>query len=1837
MVGFNIPETLFNQSQANDLQDFIDEQEHQRQKDLLGPASYDAPTSVTPPASPAVATDQPIIPPTLASPPRTAPEATPPLTGDADRGVGLTPRPGGAFSPYDDIFRRHAGDLASDPQFISIVAAGTKAESGWNTDNRTGDNGHSWGLFQMHDGGAGAGMGAARLDPNAASAVMVPRYAEAYRKYTAQGLTGSALASAVAAYAERPLGWDDPNSTARQNYAKEWATVTGSPYTGAPQGNSQVPGGSPVGDTTVPPLPNTPTLPPNGGIDVRLLSGAPETGKLNQFINEQNKRVEAAHPWIPPAPSVPEKAPGIGDIPEGIRQLTNRLPGPAGVARSLSSEQQISNETAGEYAQMQGANPAGQVPSTTEMYGPDGSLTQVGQQYLAQQAMTTPQFQQLADKYNMATKAARGGDLAGNPAADRNPDTTQATLALSAPLVAFTGLYTPEVLSNAVIGNIIDPEGLQILALLKHVPEVGQIVQRGWGALGEVGRSVAAALDNGSDLPVVGGVQRMGAGVSPAPQNYLTIIHESATPGLTSIDPAARGTGLVKGAEREWPEDPGRTFWHVADAGPTEVKGVGVDPRTQNLERGFGGHLYAAAVNPDDLAVVHLTGMGGLRPQDIQAAADSGKLGYMVPERNQVHLFNPQEVKYMGVLAPGRTTTTTFRDLLSPPEGEIRMGSGIDPRQDPTGMWPSNFPIGTNPLHGLQGQEERANAWLQGHGLDPNNMENRLSLPEEFRNPGGDLQTRLQALVDQAKNEGRAGPTAEELSQFAEAPRGEKGLQKGTPASYEDVLAKIQAGELAKDWYPELGKWLHSTVGDDLGDAVFALFGPTSNQAPPELNAARTFHIMATLTNLEGEGRATFDNFKKTLYAERVGNGGDSPLGVSDDQIKKAWAIYTTGVANVPTGQKTVVYADALKRAAEGLPRYNTVMDRHSLSLVGFNAPTAMGSDKAVQYGRAIHTVAGKELGMLPDEAQAAGWFVERLLKQGNMPYKQILNEDGLYSALTKIKEDMPNLLAAKLPGSPSAVAADPLVNRELDGLRAAIDRYGPPSFPKNIAYTYESRDPKAVGLYQGVPVGGILQGATAGAAGAQIQDQMPGEQHDPNRLYKGAAVGAVLGGVLGAGVRREGAQSGIPFGGKEPRPSAEQPPLLPEGATYKGPGRPMEPQQPDLGLEFPRGPEQIPMPGPGEPPILGGSTPSPAGVDTKTAWTRETLSATPQAQKIADLHGEPARTAAVNAVTTLQQAGASQEQIDQFWRKAVATPKSWTDPKAWNDWFTAVAYNSMLSSPSSAAVQVLGNSLELPWKVAGDIMKTANHPASLLAEAQGAIEGFREGARGFGSIMRYGQSTQGTADWERTRLGDMPGIGGKIGGALESPGRTFSALDHWAAAVVQRMEQGRLAGLQASKEGLGGSQWSDRVGVLMDDPTILRRAHQEAAQYALHGEMGRLGQVLQGVQRYPVVGTVVMPFLKTIYNEADKAADRLPLVGAARIGADMVRGVYKDAENIPTDRRALSTRIADNLTGTAAFAYMWQQAMDGNVSGSGPSDAREMERLKRLGWQPYSVKLPGDRWVQYSNLGSIATPLAAVAAAAESVKYGDPQADQFKTIADAIRRWAKATEDNGYLSTLGGLFNMTDPHQDPEKTGQRLIADEATKLIPGTALARSVANAQDPYQREYKSVGDRLGSINPMPGARDQYPPKLDVYGQPLPANATGVEALTPLRLGQTATGHQADVDRELGRLQHNIGDPARTPNGHNLTDEQHRAMIEATGPKIRDRLEKLVEAPSWGKVKDTEKIKRITAEVDRIRTAYATKNFRTMTAAQKAAQAATSGKGPLPTGAVDEYGTRK
>src|SRR3954468_3521740 len=105
------------------------------------------------------------------------------------------------------LVRRHGASAGVD----RCMVAGALTESDGRTD-ASGDGGHSFGLWQLHDQGRGSGMTKAeRCDPDLACARMLPFYRDGWAR-AADAATERLRATRAYLDAERPADWTNLGS-----------------------------------------------------------------------------------------------------------------------------------------------------------------------------------------------------------------------------------------------------------------------------------------------------------------------------------------------------------------------------------------------------------------------------------------------------------------------------------------------------------------------------------------------------------------------------------------------------------------------------------------------------------------------------------------------------------------------------------------------------------------------------------------------------------------------------------------------------------------------------------------------------------------------------------------------------------------------------------------------------------------------------------------------------------------------------------------------------------------------------------------------------------------------------------------------------------------------------------------------------------------------------------------------------------------------------------------------------------------------------------------------------------------------------------------------------------------------------------------------------------------------------------------------------------------------------------------------------------------------------------------------------------------------------------------
>lgn len=552
----------------------------------------------------------------------------------------------------------------------------------------------------------------------------------------------------------------------------------------------------------------------------------------------------------------------------------------------------------------------------------------------------------------------------------------------------------------------------------------------------------------------------------------------------------------------------------------------------------------------------------------------------------------------------------------------------------------------------------------------------------------------------------------------------------------------------------------------------------------------------------------------------------------------------------------------------------------------------------------------------------------------------------------------------------------------------------------------------------------------------------------------------------------------------------------------------------------------------------------------------------------------------ATKAVQEYQQMlarGANPAQMAAFWARAEKPPPGFTD------WWELLRRNSMLSGPRTLVINALSGATEIPWKLAGDALESTlrGRPQEIVPEVRAIWAGLQRGSENAMQTLAHGITNA------QALAGDMPrDISSRLTNpvakgtalALEAPMRAQQATDDVAQSIAYSMALARHAAVTASREGARGQAWTERVADLMAQPTpaMMALADRTSQEMTFKGEMGALGTALGQLQKVPIAGPAIIPFLRTVYHITSRGIDRSPL-GLFGTAFDVARGVYGrgkeelaqslrgERPELPKGVRQLDQRFRDNAMGSAAALWFYSQAAQGNVTGSGPDDPEKKAMLTSQGWQPYAVKIGGD-YVSYSNWGPVAVPLALAAGAAEAQIYAKPGAPPTVIVGDALQRSAKMLTEQNYLQGVGAVYkSMTDF----ERYGHQWLTQYLSSLVPYGAAINTVGQATDPLVRQPAKgdVGQALAVR--FPGLREGVPAKQDVLGRDVVNEQQGLASANPLR---TSEGRPSEA---LGVLLENRADIPAVPKDIKnvpLTPEDQRRFQQIAGERVEAAVTRIV-----------------------------------------------------------------
>lgn len=508
---------------------------------------------------------------------------------------------------------------------------------------------------------------------------------------------------------------------------------------------------------------------------------------------------------------------------------------------------------------------------------------------------------------------------------------------------------------------------------------------------------------------------------------------------------------------------------------------------------------------------------------------------------------------------------------------------------------------------------------------------------------------------------------------------------------------------------------------------------------------------------------------------------------------------------------------------------------------------------------------------------------------------------------------------------------------------------------------------------------------------------------------------------------------------------------------------------------------------------------------------------------------------------------------------------------------------NSLLSGPQTHAVNMLSNTLTALWTV----------PEQLVAGGLGALRGAADRITVRETAARAHGFVQGGRDgvrlaWEAFKDPDSVPIGlgtkleqprqqalgtGVVAKAINLPGRFLQAEDRLFQAIGYRMELNQRAMASGLAQGLKGRALGRHMReVLNNTPDDVAAAAQGAARYQTFTtpSEGFVADLTRLANRRPMLRFVV-PFIRTPTNILRFAAERSPL--------GLFTSRYKAA--IEKGGRDADLARARMVMGSSIMAWVGSEALEGNITGKGPTDPELRAAWRKLN-QPYSIKVD-DEWVSFQRIEPLGVLLGVAADSAEIFREAESGAE----VDEIAVSLAAALANNLTSKTwLKGLSDLVKVLSDPQRYGDSYIQAYAGSVVPA-AVAQATRTGipgildADPILRDTNSMVDRI--LSRIPGYSTELPARLNIFGEPIVSEGgLGPDFLSPLWTQEITSQPLAE---EMFRVKAEVGKPDRKIRGVELSPKEYHDFAKLAGQMGKFVANEFLKLPGWKDLPDFQK----------------------------------------------------
>lgn len=348
-----------------------------------------------------------------------------------------------------------------------------------------------------------------------------------------------------------------------------------------------------------------------------------------------------------------------------------------------------------------------------------------------------------------------------------------------------------------------------------------------------------------------------------------------------------------------------------------------------------------------------------------------------------------------------------------------------------------------------------------------------------------------------------------------------------------------------------------------------------------------------------------------------------------------------------------------------------------------------------------------------------------------------------------------------------------------------------------------------------------------------------------------------------------------------------------------------------------------------------------------------------------------------------------------------------------------------------------------------------------------------------------------------------------KAGSVINVPGNLMNMMDGWSRNQASRSQKYALAYRQLMSEGASSGDAFTRMRQIMDSPafedSIQEQLEDFAARVTFQEQLGPNGQkvlqLVKGVRplQIPVL-EYVMPFVRTPINIFKQGVTEInPAI--APLSQDFRDGLR--AGGIQADEAMGRLAFGSALATTAIMG-----AVNGNITGAGPTDPNMRRTLMRTGWRPYSIRVedginpdgsPKYSYIGYGRIEPAAWVMGSMATAVETAHYSGLINDRKETdfgdyAAAMMSALTEATMDKSFFV---GAQNFVLAAHDPQRYLPALGSRYAGSMVPTIARDMEIMLQKTPYLRDVRSAEDAIK--NRMIGMSGEVAVTRNRWGDPI------------------------------------------------------------------------------------------------------------------------------------------